>query len=72
MMVNDNQYHLPLATDYTFHHFSVMHMQRYIDEFTFRLNEGNCTIDIIDRMSALCKNIGGKRLWYDDLVSNHV
>jgi ISXO2-like transposase domain len=28
----------------TYHHFSLKHLQRYIDEFAFRLNEGNCKV----------------------------
>ncbi len=28
-----------------YHNWSVKHLHRYVDEFTFRLNEGNCKID---------------------------
>ena len=54
----------------TFHHFSVKHLQRYVDEFTFRLNEGNCEVDTIDRMEAFAKEIGGKRIAYRDLIAD--
>ena len=45
------------------------HCQRYVDEFTFRLNQGNCEVDTIERMEAFAKSIGGKRVAYKDLVS---
>ena len=51
----------------TFHHMSGKHLQRYVDEFSFRLNDGNCQIDTIDRMTSLAANIGGKRLTYKEL-----
>lgn len=53
----------------TFHHISTKHLQRYVDEFTFRLNEGNVEIDTLDRMASLCKNIGGRNLPYRKLVA---
>ncbi len=53
----------------TYHHFSMKHLQRYVDGFTFRLNQGNCDIDTMDRMDAFAKGIGGKRIPYRELVS---
>ena len=53
----------------TWHHVSPKHLSRYVDEVTFRLNEGNCEIDTIDRMESLVKGMGGKRLPYAELVS---
>ena len=53
----------------TFHHFSMKHCQRYVDEFTFRLNEGNCERDTIDRIKSVCASSVDKRLTYEDLVS---
>ena len=29
----------------TFHQVSVKHLDRYVNEFAFRLNEGNCQVD---------------------------
>ena len=52
----------------TFHNISVKHLHRYLDEFAFRLNEGNVEIDTDDRMSSLVKGIAGKRLTYADLI----
>lgn len=51
----------------TFHHFSKKHIDRYINEFTFRLNDGNCKIDTIDRIKALVEGTIGKRLSYKEL-----
>lgn len=53
----------------TFHHFSFKHLQRYVDEFTFRLNESNCDIDTIDRIKSVCAASAGKRLTYKSLIS---
>ena len=52
----------------TYHHWSIKHLQRYVEEFSFRLNEGNCEVDTIDRMASLCTEMGGKQLRYSDLV----
>ncbi len=54
----------------TWHHVSRKHLPRYINEASFRLNEGNCEVDTIDRMEALAGKIGGKRLSYRDLVQS--
>ena len=53
----------------TWHHVSRKHLQRYVDEATFRLNEGNCEIDTIDRIKAIIAGMGGKRVPYRDLIS---
>ncbi len=53
----------------TFHHFSLKHLQRYVDEFTFRLNEGRCERDTIDRMKSVCAASANKRLTYRDLTA---
>lgn len=53
----------------TSHHVSRRHLDRYVNEATFRLNEGNCEVDTIDRMAVLARAIGGKRLRYRDLVA---
>ena len=39
-----------------------------IDEFVFRLNEGNCKIDTVNRLEALVRGTAGKRLTYKMLV----
>ena len=53
----------------TYHHFSLKHMQRYLNEFTFRLNEGNVEVDTMDRIAAICKKVNGKRIAYKDLTA---
>jgi len=53
-----------------YHNWTVKHMSRYINEFTFRLNQGNCRIDTVDRIKAVCSASAGKRLTYKNLVSN--
>ena len=52
----------------TFHNISKKHLQRYIDEFAFRLNEGSCDIDTTDRIKSLTVAMGGKRLTYKKLI----
>ena len=51
------------------HHVSYKHLQRYIDEASFQLNEGNCEVDTIDRMQAVASHMTGKRIPYWDLVA---
>ena len=53
----------------TWHHVSFKHLPRYIDEAAFRLNEGNCEVDTLDRMKAVVTAMPGKRIPYRDLVS---
>ncbi len=51
-----------------YHSFSKKHLGRYVNEVTFRLNEGNVSRDTQDRMKSLCKSMTGKRLPYAELV----
>jgi transposase-like protein len=50
----------------TFHHVSEQHLDRYIDEFSFRYNSRKIT-DAARTVKALAK-IGGKRLMYKDPI----
>lgn len=50
-----------------YHNFS-KHLQHYINEFTFRLNEGNCRIDTQDRMNSLFGNMFNKNITYKELI----
>jgi transposase-like protein len=53
-----------------YHHFSVKHMQRYVDEFSFRLGtEGNCKVHTLDRIGALSDKTVGVRLTYKALIA---
>ena len=53
----------------TWHQVSDKHLGRYVNEVTFRLNDGNCQTDTLDRLNALARNIGGRKLRYKDLVA---
>ena len=52
----------------TWHHVSKKHLHRYLNEATMRLNDGNVRADTVDRMDALARNMGGKRIKYRELV----
>ena len=52
----------------TFHKLSKKHLQKYMDETVFRLDEGNCEIDTIDRMESLFGNMLGKKTTYRGMV----
>ena len=45
-------------------------MERYINEFVFRLNEGNVRHHTLDRINELLRNSFGKRLTWEQLVSD--
>ena len=55
----------------TWHHVSPKHLGRYVNEATFRLNEGNCEVDTMDRMEEFARGVGGKRLPYADLIADN-
>ena len=52
-----------------YHNWSKKHCRAYIDEFTFRMNEGNCEIDTEDRLASLFKSMDGKTITYADLTA---
>jgi transposase-like protein len=52
----------------TFHHVSPKHMHRYVDEFAFRLNEGNVKRHTTQRIDSFVDCTYGKRLTYKDLI----
>jgi transposase-like protein len=52
----------------TFHHVSPKHMHRYVDEFSFRLNEGNVKRHTTQRIDSFVDSTAGKRLTYKDLI----
>lgn len=51
----------------TYHSFSNKHLSRYVNEFTFRLNDGNCEIPSMDRVNSLIQKLFGKRITYKGL-----
>jgi transposase-like protein len=52
----------------TFHHVSEKHLGRYVDEFTFRLNEGNVARHTTQRLDSFVDGVAGKRLTYKALI----
>ncbi len=41
-----------------------MERETDVDEFTYRLNEGNCKVHTLDRIDALIRKTSGVRLTY--------
>ncbi len=52
-----------------YHHASAKHLGRYVDEFTFRLNEGNVKEHTLARLDAFVDRIRGKRITYARLTA---
>ena len=52
----------------TFHHVSEKHLDRYVAEFTFRLNEGNVERHTLRRLESFVDGTAGKRLTYEALI----
>src|SRR3990167_7811690 len=52
-----------------YHHASKKHLSRYVDEFAFRLNEGNVRHHTMTRLQSLVGAVKGKRLTYADLIA---
>lgn len=52
-----------------YHHASPKHLNRYVDEFTFRLNDGNVKRHTMERLASLFLASIGKRLTYQDLIA---
>jgi transposase-like protein len=51
-----------------YHHASKKHLGRYVDEFAFRLNEGNVKRHTLERLDDLVSGTIGKRLTYKALI----
>jgi len=52
-----------------YHHASPKHLDRYVSEFTFRLNEGDVKRHTMERLSSLFSAAIGQRLTYKDLIA---
>ncbi len=52
-----------------YHHASPKHLDRYVSEFTFRLNEGDVKRHTMERLASLFSAAIGQRLTYKDLVA---
>jgi transposase-like protein len=51
-----------------YHHASPKHLGRYVDEFAFRLNEGNVKNHNMTRLDSFVDGVAGKRLTYKGLI----
>ena len=56
----------------TYHHWSKKHCQAYVNEFSFRLNQGNVKRDTMDRLHSLFRGMIGKTVTYDALTRTEV
>ena len=52
-----------------YHHASAKHLGRYVDEFTFRLNEGNVARHSLERLASLVDRVAGKRITYAEVIA---
>jgi len=52
-----------------YHHASKKHLGRYVDEFSFRLNEGNVQRHTWDRLDSFVDAVAGKRITYKRLTA---
>ncbi len=52
-----------------YHKVSTKHLARYVNEFTFRLNEGNVKRHSLERLDSMIEAVSGKRLTYTGLTA---
>jgi transposase-like protein len=52
-----------------YHHASPKHISRYVDEFTWRLNDGNVKIHTMNRLDSFIAATKGLRLTYAGLIA---
>ena len=52
-----------------YHHVSEKHLHRYVDEFTFRLNDGDVKRHTLDRLGSLVSAAFGPRITYKELIT---
>lgn len=51
------------------HHVSPKHLGRYVDEATFRLNEGNVARHSLERLASFVDRVSGKRITYAEVIA---
>ncbi len=52
-----------------YHHASKKHIARYVNEFTWRLNDGNVARHTLDRLDSLVGATAGRRITYKELIA---
>jgi transposase-like protein len=52
-----------------YHQISAKHLARYVDEFTFRLNEGDVKRHTLDRLDSFVTAVVGKHITYKELTA---
>lgn len=52
-----------------YHHASKKHLSRYVDEFAFRLNDGDVKNHTMQRLESFVAGTKGKRLTYKNLIN---
>lgn len=52
-----------------YHHASEKHLHRYVDEFTFRLNDGDVKRHTLERLASLVAASFGPRITYKELIA---
>ena len=60
---------LKRALNGTWHHVTFKHLGRYVNECTFRLNEGNVRTHTLDRLDEFLIKAFRHRLTYKELTS---
>jgi transposase-like protein len=53
----------------TWHHVSVKHLGHYVNEATFRLNEGTVQRHTLDRLASFAESAFGARITYEELTA---
>lgn len=53
----------------TYHHASAKHIGRYVDEFTFRLNDGSVKRHTLARLDSFITACAGRRITYQELTA---
>ena len=52
-----------------YHHVTAKHLDRYVQEFAWRLNEGDVKRHTLERLNSFVDAIVGKRLTYARLIA---